>query len=267
MNLIKQQIATRIKCWNENLSDRLHRSGASTRQLNSEAISKIKSSGFVVMENFKTEDWCDTTRNDIENILINHSSHVWIDEHGSDHRIFGAENGSNHISSFYTDPTCQQIGESYLATRLYNHMTLAAKLEASMANLGSGGGWHRDSTYEHQFKAILYLSDVNENNGPFQFVTRSHTTQNVLKTIGYGQNNNRYSHDEIEMLCSKHKWKIETFTAKKGTLILVDTKGLHRGMPILESHRFALTNYYIGDYKKERFEKYFQNLKKLPPLE
>jgi hypothetical protein len=35
------------------------------------------------------------------------------------------------------------------------------------------------------------------------------------------------------------------FLANKGTIILVNTRGLHRGMPIIDGDRVAITNYHL----------------------
>ena len=41
------------------------------------------------------------------------------------------------------------------------------------------------------------------------------------------------------------KNKITEITAKAGTLILVDTSYLHRGKPLENNSRYALTNYFF----------------------
>jgi hypothetical protein len=39
--------------------------------------------------------------------------------------------------------------------------------------------------------------------------------------------------------------KVKTFFAPAGSLILVDTRGIHRGRPLYKNgERYALTNYY-----------------------
>ena len=42
---------------------------------------------------------------------------------------------------------------------------MANKLIYKKGNLGSGGGWHRDTFFKKQLKFIIYLSDVGEKNG------------------------------------------------------------------------------------------------------
>ena len=51
-------------------------------------------------------------------------------------------------------------------------MTMANKVSYIKNNEGSGGGWHKDAYYT-QFKSILYLTDVNNENGPFELIRNS----------------------------------------------------------------------------------------------
>ena len=137
---------------------------------------------------------------------------------------------------------------------------MAAKMPATPGNLGSGEGWHRDASLR-QFKSIIYLSDVSEKNGPFQFIEGSHKLRTILKDIwdgrlGYMQN--RIRDDQISAILLKNPSRLKTYTANAGTLILVDTSSIHRGMPISEGVRFGLTNYFFPDQSisKELFEKF-----------
>ena len=54
------------------------------------------------------------------------------------------------------------------------YFTLAGHLKFESNNLGSGGGWHRDSPFTNQIKTIVYLTDVSSNNGPFEYLVGSH---------------------------------------------------------------------------------------------
>lgn len=257
LQFLKHLIATHRQSKAELLLDRKH---AINVDVDEEINSNIEKNGYHIIENYLDEAQCDEIQQDIDQLIHDYQDQIWVDEEKSDHRIFGAELASKSISKFHSDDHLKSVGEGYIGTSLVNHMTLAARLEAMEKNLGSGGGWHRDSSYEQQFKAIVYLTDVDENNGPFEYIEGSHTTRNVVQTINYGINNNRYSPEEVDELIEKKGWKKKTFIGGSGMLILTDTRGLHRGKPIQKGKRYALTNYYIGEYKKERFSKYFDSL-------
>ena len=59
-------------------------------------------------------------------------------------------------------------------------MTMANRVTFSSNNNGSGNGWHKDA-YRKQFKSILYLNNVDNNNGPFQLLKKSNKILNLIK--------------------------------------------------------------------------------------
>ena len=122
------------------------------------------------------------------------------------------------------------------------------EVQSKAENKGSGGGWHRDTVYGRQFKAILYLVDVDEGTGPFQYLPGSHKFSSVWKSIwnfDFDVYQNRLTHDQVQAICEKLGYRFQTFTGQAGGLILADTTGIHRGMPIQHGRRLALTNYYF----------------------
>ena len=123
---------------------------------------------------------------------------------------------------------------------------MAAKLEAAEGNKGSGGGWHRDHPNVKQSKSIVYLTDVSLQNGPFQYIEGSHTSRAVYRDCykyGYDQFQSRFTEQEVQYLLENEPERLKTFTAEAGTVILTDTRGIHRGKPIETGERYALTNY------------------------
>ena len=133
------------------------------------------------------------------------------------------------------------LAESYLGKRITHYFVLGARLDCAGGNKGSGGGWHRDSAFSHQFKAIIYLTDTDANSGPFQYLRGSHTSISKIKFFGFGetQSKTRYSDSEMVDLLKY----CEEFNAPKGTAIFADTRGVHRGKPIFLGRRYALTYY------------------------
>jgi Phytanoyl-CoA dioxygenase (PhyH) len=88
--------------------------------------------------------------------------------------------------------------------------------------------WHRDFDDAHLLKVFLYLSDVDAEAGPFEFVPGSQPGGpfggiHPWQPMGVG----RISEEEI----GKHvaSEQVRTFTAPKATMIFCNTSGLHRG--------------------------------------
>ena len=220
----------------------------------------------MVIENYYNPDKCEELKNEINRLLIENSDKIEADAEGSDYRLFGAERISDMIKSFYDDFFIRQIGETYSRTGIINYMTLAARQVYKPGNKGSGGGWHRDSANEQQFKSIIYLSDVTSENGPYQYVDGSHNLLSCLRSFSF-EKQKRFSEEDLDAFVKKFKLTVSTLTSGAGTLILTDTRGIHRGMPIKRGERFALTNYFVAGHRQESFKTFFNHLLKFPDRE
>ena len=71
-----------------------------------------------------------------------------------------------------------------------------------------------------------------------------------------GYPNTRFSDYELKIL---NKEKKITLTGKAGTLILFDGSLIHRGKPVLEGKRYALTNYYFPELDYNNLVKKFKS--------
>jgi len=210
-------------------------------------LSEIKKKGFFVIDSFYTASECEQNRIEIDNLIKKHKNRIFKDHEDSDHRIFGADCLSEVINKFYKHPFINRFVRAHEKTLNISGLTLAAKLEYKPGNLGSGAGWHRDWAVNKQIKAMLYLTDVEEKNGPFQYIESSHSHLAVIRESALNNfefNQNRFTDEEVNRIIERNKSKLKTFAAKAGTLILVNTRGIHRGMPIKSGTRYALTNYY-----------------------
>ena len=70
-------------------------------------------------------------------------------------------------------------------------------------------------------------------NGPHAYVPGSF--QNMIKVPG-NRPGQRVSDDFI----NEHYSEIKYFTGKKGTMNLVDTRGYHKGTPVVKGHRLLI---------------------------
>ncbi|MGA4604084.1 phytanoyl-CoA dioxygenase family protein [Pseudoalteromonas maricaloris] len=199
--------------------------------------------GFLVLENFFSPEQC----NELIQLFDDLEQSCAI-TYGSDRRIFGLDLVSDiHRDLVGKNKKAHEIGTSYIGSDLELVTTLGGKVKRDPDNLGSGGGWHRDS-FLSQFKMIVYLTDVDEDNGPFQYVNGSNLLRGKLKDASYRDKgdirNPRYEDEYVRMLVGKKGFDLTTFTGKAGTAILCDTSGIHRGMPVVNGTRYAVTNYY-----------------------
>ncbi len=207
---------------------------------------EIKSKGFAIVHDFVSAEECVRITEQMDE-LIRTNKKIWIDSLQSDHRIFFSNLASEQINRFFRDKMITDVLSAYERTTAYSGFTLANKLVFKPNNAGSGGGWHRDFVKRKQTKALLYLTDVSGETGPFQFIQGTHEFGSILrfqKQFGFKYNQSRFTDVQIDDVIREYPELLVTITGKKGTLILVDTRGIHRGKPIEAGNRYALTNYY-----------------------
>lgn len=221
-------------------------------------VSNLKSDGISVEEGFYSPDQCAEYRRRIDEIISSGSSNVWCDDQGADRRVYFVNEVDDAFQDFYQNPKVRDVLAAYVGTKDPKGMLLAARIEYVPNNLGSGGGWHRDSPSTHQFKAICYLNDVKGDNGPFQYIKQSHKKITVLKNYFnqvFKPGQYRFTDKEIEFYLGKNPEQyITENTAKAGTLIYADTKGIHRGKPLSNGVRYVLFCYFWHDSIPEHFE-------------
>jgi hypothetical protein len=88
--------------------------------------------------------------------------------------------------------------------------------------------WHRDYNDKHLLKAFLYLVDVDESMGPFQYVPGSQPGGPYADEWGWKPLGQNYPTEE-ELESRIPASAVHAFTAPKGTLIFCNTAGFHRG--------------------------------------
>lgn len=208
-------------------------------------LKELKKSGFFVLKDYYSEDEC-------KQIIKNSKKDIKVYEEyvhsGPDKRLFGIEKVNKLINKLFSDKYLLEIGELINKEKTVCSFTLFNWLESGNKS-SSGDGWHRDA-YLSQYKALVYLSDVNIDNGPFEIIPDSHTFWSVIKlmkneAIGYFQN--RYNQGEIKLIKRILGKDSVPLIGKAGTLIIFNSSSIHRGKPILKGERFALTNYYFPE--------------------
>ena len=88
--------------------------------------------------------------------------------------------------------------------------------------------WHRDYDDKHLLKVFLYLVDVDEQMGPFQFVAGSQPGGQHGDAWGWQPLGQNYPTEE-ELEARIPGEAVQTFTGPAGTLVFCNTAGFHRG--------------------------------------
>lgn len=87
--------------------------------------------------------------------------------------------------------------------------------------------WHRDWDDPYLIKFFLYLNDVSETEGAFQFVPKSHDQGPYGYVIKRHPTLGKYANDQI--IAEKFPIKPQVFEGKAGALVIADTSGFHKG--------------------------------------
>lgn len=223
-------------------------------------LDSVRTHGVVAVPDYWTADQCALARAEIDRIIRENPDQVQKHSNGADKRMFGVESASNILMEFHADPFLRQFGELLGGLDIYNFATLAGRIDATSENIGSGAGWHRDAN-SFQYKSIMYLSDTTAENGPFEYLIASHTSLRAAVDVALADivnpDSTRFTDEDVGRICARGVER-RSFPAKAGTLLLVNTAGIHRGMPLQQGARYALTNYYYHGYEvdEERIEKF-----------
>jgi hypothetical protein len=229
-------------------------------------LAVLERDGVVALPNYWSADKCAGARDEIERLMGEFPEVVQKFSGGADRRMFGVETKSPALAEFHADPFLRGIGEQLGGFGLYNFATLGARIDATSENNGSGDGWHRDA-HGYQFKSIIYLSDVIEENGPFEYLPGSHKRWRATFEAAFGglppAPNSRYEAASIEAMRARFGLAVNSFIGPAGTLLLVNTAGIHRGRPLRSGTRYALTNYFY--YPHQIDESRIQNFPTMLP--
>jgi len=180
----------------------------------------------------------------LDEILLSIPNIEYTQSDGFDRRkIFFPEN-IIFKSKIFEDYIKPNISKKYqLALLMFN------ELDGSTPNIGSGEGWHRDAWFS-QYKEIIFLSNVGISNGPFQFVPGS--SRIIKKLISFLKG-------ESDRLNSNIDQHYETVIADNGDRVKFDATLIHRGAPINNGFRYAMTFYYYPDFINiEKLRKKFE---------
>ena len=209
---------------------------------------EVKNNGYSIINNFFSRNDCFEIIKELDNFISKNNKYLKYNNDYSDLRVFGINNSDiTFVNKFHEDQMFKEIGENFFECRIKNFFTMFGKTSYKENNPGSGGGWHRDGI-NHTYKAMIYLSDVDESNGAFQIIRDSNRLANIIRDHNYLNNkkllDTRFTDQDINSLIKNYKYLVNTISGKAGTVLLFDGSLLHRGSPLKKGKRYALTNYY-----------------------
>jgi len=163
------------------------------------------------------------------------------------YRIFDSENIAG-LKRFFDDDFILDVARAYVSKDVVSYQRMTEGRYA-LGKKGGADDVHFDD-WRKRFKAFLYLSDVGENGAPFVYYPGSHEggwrypkEVDYLK-LGKDGEYGYFTDSEVEDISSKYECDKKVCVAKAGTLIFVDTRGLHSGTTPKMEGRTMLANYF-----------------------
>jgi len=226
-----------------------------------EIVAKLTADGYCVVPDFLPRDAVAGLARAADAVYDSHRQYVSLESNGSDQRIYGVDRVCPPFQLHEAMAQIDAISRAFYWSSRVAWFQMLGRITASNQNLGSGSGWHRDSPFSHQFKAILYLTDVGADNGPFEFIRGTHRRDSlaaVCEFLKLAGSQYRFKAEQIEQLeQAQIVPQRTTFIGGMGTLLLIDSRGLHRGQPLRTGTRLAVTRYYFPRRIPEEFTRLY----------
>lgn len=162
-------------------------------------------------------------------------------------RVLDAGRYSSTLAEIESADWVGDFGRAAYRRRAAAWFSMANRVESGRDAPGSGGGWHRDSLFAPEFKALVYLDDVDADRGPFQFLRGSHSPAAIRSTVARTQGHGYVSRYPDIAAFEAMGYRRRAVHGPAGTIVFFDARLIHRGMPVVEGHRRALTIYYRLD--------------------
>ena len=160
---------------------------------------------------------------------------------------------SNPFVRFYLSDKVLEIASIYLN---YIPQLFEVYVEKTMP-VGSdtpshSQNWHRDPEEKRTLKVFIYLSDVNEESGPFTYVLGSSPTGTGKYKNLFPQKLPHGSYPSEKDVASEANSKdLLIATGLQGSIIFCDTSGLHRGGYARSEYRIMSTGFYPSKHYSE----------------
>lgn len=229
----------------------------------------LKNEGFFLYENFMSQKECDDLRNYIlqtelipkSDLNPNNQKEIKFNQNNPMGTIYEMEKNKilkNKIAQeILFNDTIFQISQNYFeSVPLFDHISLAVSTKSKKPDYTAAQMFHFDLDKPKWLKFFIFLNDVDESNGPHFFVPKSHKNLGITKEIRYR------GYDRIDdNIILKNYNDIKVMTAKKGTLLIEDTRGLHKGSVVKENYRcIAMIQYnnsnFVSDVVRYNLEIY-----------
>lgn len=207
---------------------------------------ELANNGVISVEGYLSEQLCDDIRGEVKSAL-DEGSYEYADDDMTGGEMMAAsrtivnersgEDDDGMLDIFNIDESIEEIRKIKHDDFISSIIDRASEDEFEPENIniyynrsvGSTRGYHFDS-YNTQYKAFVYLTDVPDKSyGPYSYIKGSHKRSYIRRRVEGILNRAR---DEKPTAAIRYDaGDIKSFTAPKGTLIISNQTGYHRGIP------------------------------------
>ena len=205
-------------------------------------VNEMKRNSAFVIENYWQREKALMVRDKLASVHESNEAYV-LGDHTKDEivRIYHVDRLYEELEQFRYDPFVLGIAQAY-----NGHMSYSGALVYQHDTVhGRAKSYHHVDTFHRQFKAMLYLDDVDVGNGPFSYFPGSHRNRlRLIKKQLKGNNRNKdtvFEDHEVTSILSSEK----QVCLPAGSLLLFDTGCIHRGAPQETRSRSVLMNYIV----------------------
>ena len=155
-------------------------------------------------------------------------------------RIYNISKVSPTSKLFYNSKIIRNFSKYYVSQNVSFYQDMAEirqKISRPLNQLQFTSDKFHFDDWRIRLKFFLLLTDVEKKNSPLQYVLKSHKiNKNAMEEdLFINKKNGRYGfykNSEIQKLLKIHNLKVVDCTGRAGTLIIVNTNGIHKGTPL-----------------------------------
>ncbi len=141
------------------------------------------------------------------------------------------------VQEFICDPTILSIAQDYLGSApVFDFIAMWWHTQSNTPDKEAAQYFHFDMDRLRWIKFFFYVTDVNADSGPHVFVPESHRDFGLpfkLRKKGF----TRLTDNEVALSFPASTW--QTFTGSAGSMIVEDTRGLHKGKHVIAGDRLV----------------------------
>lgn len=223
------------------------------KQIN-KIVSEIEDKGICVLNNYIEKKLINKIKLEISESLKNKNIikklQIYDFNDQGIKRYLSADKLSKTANKLFYNSFFDEIAKHYVSKNVVAYQKMY-EIKGSEGKFATTDIFHFDD-WRKRFKVFLYLNDVGINNCPFCYIPKSIKSdkKRILKefeyvALGKSGSYGYYLNHEMENLKKRKNYSEITVTGEAGTVILVDTRGLHKGNPsIFGNKRELLASYY-----------------------